>query len=347
MPYSYGTIGGPPGAMPKDNTQSFGGGGYGGVSGPDRIGPPTGLGVPPTTIQPGGPKPFDLNDPSTWSDEQRQMMYSQMYSATGGYAGGSSSASYDPVQGSYGPAPTGPTGGASPGAGAPAMGTMPDSPQGLYALPGYEDFTNYLKQRLGDINGRQDSSFRAGQMGLADQLQKYANGTESVSQLQLKQAADANIANQMAMAAGARPGQGAMMSRMASQNAGSIGTQLAGQQAVAGLQERQQASNALAGLYNTGRSQDLQGQAQGDAAINNTLAALLQGSALQQHGGISQATNALQAALAAMGKPGTGTQILGSLAPALPWIGSLIKGDGSTPTPTADPSYGGYGSAPY
>lgn len=110
--------------------------------------------------------------------------------------------------------------------------------------------------QVGPMAQAQQSDVRGNQLSLIDQLSKYATGKESVSQLQLKQAADQNIAQQMAMAASARPGGGGMAARMASQNAGNINTQLAGQSAIAGLQERQANAAQLQQLLGTARGQD-------------------------------------------------------------------------------------------
>lgn len=116
-----------------------------------------------------------------------------------------------------------------------------------------------------------ESAFRQNQADLVGQLNKYATGQESVSQLQLRQNTDANIAQQMAMANSARPGQGAMAQRLAAQNAGMANTQLAGQAAVAGLQERQAAASQLNSLLGTARGQDLS-NSQFNAGQSNQMA---------------------------------------------------------------------------
>lgn len=245
---------------------------------------------------------------------------------------------------------------APPASAAPAP---TDGPSGLYSLPGYQAYADQLGGYLNDLNGRTapqaaDSDFRAKQMELGGRLQRYADGTESLSRLQLQQATDAANKTQLAMAAGARPGQGALASRMASQNIGTANTALAGQAATAGLAERMNASNALQSLYNTGRSQDLANnqfnttaaqnfQSQQDSQRNALLTALLNAGALQQHGGISEANNATQYAIAGMNRPGTGQQIAGSVAPLLPFVGSLLKGDGGGGDSGGWTSGGGFG----
>lgn len=92
--------------------------------------------------------------------------------------------------------------------------------------------------------------------GSLDELQARANGQNSVSALQLHQALQQNLANQRAMAAGASPNNAAMAARTASNNMGRMGVGLAGQQAVAGLQERNQAQDAYAQMLGQARGQD-------------------------------------------------------------------------------------------
>lgn len=89
-------------------------------------------------------------------------------------------------------------------------------------------------------------------------MEDIARGRESVSAGQLKDALGQNVAGQQAMAASARPGQGPMAARGAMMNAGRMGAGLAGQQATAGIQERQSAQNALNQMLMTQRQQELQ-----------------------------------------------------------------------------------------
>src|SRR5215831_16705283 len=150
--------------------------------------------------------------------------------------------------------------GAAPASAPPSgPGYTPIDPS-LYGLPYGEDIMRGLQSRVGNVLGRDPTTdpFYQRQSALADMMQRYATGQESVSQLQLRQAADANIAQQMAMAASARPGQAQLAALTAAQNAGTINTQLAGQSALAGIQERAAAQNALSGLLGTTRGQNLQ-----------------------------------------------------------------------------------------
>lgn len=94
--------------------------------------------------------------------------------------------------------------------------------------------------------------------GALDNLQGQMNGENSVSALQLHQALQQNLANQQAQAAGAAPGNQAMAARTAMNNMGKLGYGLSGQQAMAGLQERNQAGQLYASLLGSSRGQDAQ-----------------------------------------------------------------------------------------
>lgn len=172
-------------------------------------------------------------------------------------------------------------GGAAPGDGTP-------SPFSGYSTTGtYSDQTgqpkpwqlsdntkkNLLTQQ-GSIAGRFADQSQANYQQLGNQgnlslaaLQAQANGQNSVSALQLQQGLQQQQASQMSMAAGAAPQNQAMAARTAAIQNARLGYGLAGQQAVAGLQERAQAqaqySQLLAGL----RAQDAQtaGQARSQA----------------------------------------------------------------------------------
>jgi hypothetical protein len=115
--------------------------------------------------------------------------------------------------------------------------------------------------QAGSFAGQGEQGFRS--LGTEAGLQrKYmediARGRESVSAGQLKNALGQNVAGAQAQAAGARPAQGAMASRNAMMSAGRMGAGLAGQQATAGIQERQSAQNALNQMLMEQRRQELQ-----------------------------------------------------------------------------------------
>jgi hypothetical protein len=137
--------------------------------------------------------------------------------------------------------------------------TLTELASGLTRRPGEEEqrrgmfdqagaagrFAGVGEAGFGRMQGNLDAS--------ADWLQKVASGQESISKLQLADAAERNIGHQRSMAAGAAPRDAAMAMFGASRNAGDIASGLAGQQAIAGLQERQDAQRALADLQ-LGRS---------------------------------------------------------------------------------------------
>jgi len=101
--------------------------------------------------------------------------------------------------------------------------------------------------------------------GVIDALKAQANGQNSVSALQLQQALGQNLAAQQAQAASASPQNAAMAMRLAAMNSARLGTGLAGQQAVAGLQERNQAQQNLAQFLNQQQNMQLQAALQGRA----------------------------------------------------------------------------------
>jgi hypothetical protein len=114
----------------------------------------------------------------------------------------------------------------------------------------------------GRFAGVGEAGFRRLQGGLdrsADWLQKVADGRESVSAKQLAAAAQENVANAQSMAAGAAPRDQAMAAFGAARNAGNAMSGLAGQQSIAGQQERDAAQRALAELQLGRSGQYLQG----------------------------------------------------------------------------------------
>jgi hypothetical protein len=136
---------------------------------------------------------------------------------------------------------------------------------GLPAPVGVNDGTRQaLLAQQGGIAGQfadqNQKSYNAygqqGQQALGG-LQAIANGQNSVSGMQLQQAMQQNLAQQRSLAAGASPQNSAMAARTAAIQGGHINSGLAGQQAVAGLQERNQAWNQYGQLLGTMRGQDL------------------------------------------------------------------------------------------
>lgn len=88
-------------------------------------------------------------------------------------------------------------------------------------------------------------------------LQRQAQGKDSVSAQQLRQGLEQMYAQQLSQAAGASPQNAAGAARTAAIQMGRAGQGMAGQQAIAGLQERQQAQQAYANLLQGLRQQEL------------------------------------------------------------------------------------------
>lgn len=268
----------------------------------------------------------------------------QTWTQTGGAAPTTQSYSFDPSTQTYSAAPTpeslnvvdrSPQPGAQqPGALQPRVHGTPLN-RSDYQVPGYDQLLSQLQNRTAGIAGRTtDSDARQGQMALAQQLGRYASGQDSVSALQLRQALEQQQAQQMAMAAGARPGSAQLASLAAAQNIGTAGTALAGQQATAGIQERLAAQQALSGVLGQTRGQDISLGGQNDTAYQQALAQQLGLAQMQQQGGqaystnrqqqqlaqqqlqqqlaIAQMNNATQMAIAQGQKPSTWDKILGT-----------------------------------
>lgn len=112
---------------------------------------------------------------------------------------------------------------------------------GDFADQAQRGYDNYSLQASGALQG----------------LQAQARGDESVSARQLQQANQQALAQQSALAAGAAPQNAAMAARTAAIQSGRLSSGLAGQQAIAGLQERNQAQQQYATLLQGLRGQDL------------------------------------------------------------------------------------------
>ena len=105
-------------------------------------------------------------------------------------------------------------------------------------------------------------------------LMDLASGKNSIAAEQLRQGLQQNVAAQQSMAAGASPQNAGMAARSAMLNTARLGSGMAGQQALAGLKERQDAQQALAGLNLQQRGQDV------TAALGS------RGNAINAYGGI-------------------------------------------------------------
>lgn len=89
-------------------------------------------------------------------------------------------------------------------------------------------------------------------------LRDLMNGKNSLSAEQLRQGLQQQYSAQQSMAAGARPQNAAMMARSASMNAGRAGTAMAGQQAMAGIAERNAAAQSFGNMALSERGQEAQ-----------------------------------------------------------------------------------------
>lgn len=113
---------------------------------------------------------------------------------------------------------------------------------GAFAGQGQASYTNLGNQGTGALAA----------------LQARANGQSSVSAEQLRQGLQQNLAAQRSLAAGASSRDSAMAARTAAMQSARLGAGLAGQQAIAGLQERNQAQDQYGHLLGALRGQDLQ-----------------------------------------------------------------------------------------
>lgn len=125
-----------------------------------------------------------------------------------------------------------------------------------------DNMTGWADQARGDY-GRSMADFR----GATDHLGRIMRGENSLAGEQLRQGLEQNIGGQMAMAAGARGGNQIAAARTAANNAARLGAGFSGQQATAGIQERNQAAATLGGLLNqnAGIAGGFAGQGYGNA----------------------------------------------------------------------------------
>ncbi len=145
---------------------------------------------------------------------------------------------------------------------------------GASGLPGGMDRANngFLpvdpNGRLTQAGDLADSLLQAGRNGylrtgermeeVEDRLGRQMRGEDSISAEQLRQNLGQVQAAQQSFAAGQRPNMQAMAARTAMTNMGRAQTGLAGQQALAGIQERTAAGGLLGQYLNSRRQQDLE-----------------------------------------------------------------------------------------
>ncbi len=143
---------------------------------------------------------------------------------------------------------------------------------------GTRDAVNANAAAAGGFAGQAQGNYGQNQAGInqsIDALRAQANGQNSVSAEQLRQGLQQNLAGQQSMAAGASPNNAAMAARNAAMNMGRAGYGLSGQQAVAGLAERNQAQQALGQMQLGQSGQNLQGTLGGYGAANQGYGAAL------------------------------------------------------------------------
>lgn len=135
------------------------------------------------------------------------------------------------------------------------------------------------RSNAAQINMGPQEQWRQQQMELAGGLGAQARGEgPSVSGAQFRAANDSNLAQQQALAAGARGGNVAMAGRQAAQNVGAFGQQSAQQAAIGRMQEQRSAQQQLGGLLNQGRTSDI-GLASGQATLQQQTNLANQGAA--------------------------------------------------------------------
>jgi hypothetical protein len=153
-------------------------------------------------------------------------------------------------------------------------GTGQDDPNNPYrnALNANAQAQTNMGQQLGN-------AYNANQSGINNtigMLQATANGANSVSAEQLRQGLQQSQAQQMSMAASATPQNQAMAARTAMNNAGGQASGMMGQQAMAGLQERQGAMNSLAQLQTQQAQMNMQGSLGAYGMANGAYGTIMQ-----------------------------------------------------------------------
>ena len=129
----------------------------------------------------------------------------------------------------------------------------------------YRNALNANAQQQGQFGQSLQGAYLQNQAGINNtmgMLNGLASGQNSVSMQQLHQGLQQAQAQQMSMAASATPQNQAMAARNAMMNAGNLASGMMGQQAMAGLQERQGALNALSQMQMQQSGQNLNGALQ-------------------------------------------------------------------------------------
>lgn len=174
----------------------------------------------------------------------------------------------------------------------------------LNFVPGFDRLNNRFNDLEHGYENRAapqigPSQYDAGQAALGQQLAREAGGNgigQGLIRAQAQGQADRGMQQQMAMAAGARPGQSALATRGAMMNAGAMNAQVGGQSAQAMGQYQLGAQGQYGQFLQGARGQDDQrGQANADARLRQlglnddsqmkALSQRLQLSQMQQQGG--------------------------------------------------------------
>lgn len=126
----------------------------------------------------------------------------------------------------------------------------------------YRNALSANAQQQGQFGQTLQDQYMQNQAGIGNtigMLQGLAAGKNSVSAEQLRQGMQQAQAQQMSMAASATPQNQAMAARNAMMNSGNVASGMMGQQALAGLQERQNALNTLSQMQMQQSGQNMQG----------------------------------------------------------------------------------------
>lgn len=201
-----------------------------------------------------------------------------------------------------------------------------------YNVNGYNPAFRQYSQMANQYGGRGapqagQSGFRNQQLGHGMQLQREANGNGIGSRLIRQQAqgqADRGLQQQMAMAASARPGQGASASRQAMMNAGNMNAQVGGQSAQAAGQYQLGAMQQYGQFLGQARGQDdSQSQFNADARLRqlglndqsqlDALRQRLQMQGMQQQGGMAYEQQRGNRYAIAAGQPTSNEQTMSAL----------------------------------
>lgn len=144
-------------------------------------------------------------------------------------------------------------------------GQLPVYGNDIFGLSTGNAQRNQLSSNMGNMSqfgGQLGNAYGQNQAGINNtigMLQGQAQGQNSVSAMQMQQGLNQSLANQQSMAASASPNNAAMAARNAAMNMNQLNTGTMGQQAVAGLQERQQALGQLSQLQLGQSGQNLNG----------------------------------------------------------------------------------------